>query len=79
MHDSGAAVAEPDDARLPRTRGGSSAHAGMPLSLPGLLDTRLVRVELTRLRVPRRGSRTVGLARARFARSLGTSDDRHRA
>jgi hypothetical protein len=82
MHDSGAAVAEPDAAPLPRmgprpARGGSGSSAGIPQSLPGLLDTRIVRVELTRLRMPRQGSQTVGLARARTARSQGTSDDGH--
>jgi hypothetical protein len=81
MHDSGAAVAEPDDAPLPWSGPhppGSSSHAGMPLPLPVLLDTRLVRAELTRLRMPRQGSGTVGLARARFARSQGTSDGGHK-
>ena len=77
MHDSGAAVAEPDDAPLPESAGGSSSHAGAPQPLPGLLDTRLVRVELTRLRMPRQGSQAVGLGRARIARSQGTSDDGH--
>jgi hypothetical protein len=77
MHDSGAAVAEPDDAPLPRIQGGSGMSGGIPQSLPGLLDTRLVRLELTRLRMPRQGFRTVGLARARIARSHGTTDDGH--
>jgi hypothetical protein len=85
MHDSGAAVAEPDDAPLLRIGGtlplaplgGSSTSAGIPQSLPGLLDTRLVRLELTRRRMPRQGSQTVGLARVRTARSQGTTDDGH--
>ena len=74
MHDSGAAVAEPDDASLSGigTRGSSSTGASLPL--PGLLDTRLVLAELTRLRVPRQGSQTAGLARARIARSQGRSN-----
>jgi len=71
MHDSGAAVAEPDDAPLPRTRVRGSSSAGRSPQLPELLDPRLARVELTRLRAPRHGSRTVGLARARIARSQG--------
>jgi len=71
MHDSGAALAEPDDAPLSRIRFGSSRSAGA--QLPELLDPRKVRVELTRLRTAR-GSRNVGLARARIARSHGTSD-----
>ncbi len=76
MHDSAAAVAEPDDAPLfvgvPAHPGGSSSGSAS-LPLPGLLDTRLVRAELTRLRVPQ-SSRTVGLAGARIARSQGASD-----
>jgi hypothetical protein len=74
MHDSGAAVAEPDDAPLSRIVFGGSSSVGASLPLPGLLDTRLVRAELTRLRAPRQSSRTVGLARARIARSQGASD-----
>jgi hypothetical protein len=73
MHDSGAAVAEPDDAPLSRIRIGGSSSTGTALPLPALLDTRLVRAELTRLRMPQAGSRT-GPARARIARSQGTSD-----
>lgn len=74
MHDSGAALAEPDDASLSEIGFGDGPSAGASLPLPGLLDTRLVRAELTRLRMPRGGSRTIGLTRARIARSQGTSD-----
>jgi hypothetical protein len=73
MHDSGAAVAESDDAPLRLIGAGGSSQAGAPL--PELLDTRHVRVELTRLRSPRHGSERVGLGRARIARSQGTVDD----
>lgn len=76
MHDSGAAVAEPDDAPLRRIGAGGRSHAGPPL--PELLDTRLVRVELTRLGKPRQGSERVGLGRARIARSRGTIHDGQR-
>jgi hypothetical protein len=75
MHDSGAAVAEPDDAPLLWIEGRSSSHACDPQPLPGLLDPRTVRAELMRLRTPRRGSAAVGLGRARLARWQGTSDD----
>jgi len=77
MHDSGAAVAEPDDAPMPQFRGRSGTSAGAAQPLPGLIDTRIVRLELTRLRTPRQDSQTVGLARARTARSQGTTDDGH--
>ncbi len=53
---------------------GASSSGGAPLPPPGLLDTRLVRAELTRLRLARPGPGNVGLARARIARSQGTSD-----
>ena len=80
MHDSGAAVAEPDDAPLPwigarPRKGGSGAQAGDTQPLPGLLDPRLVRAELMRLRMPPAGSAPVGLGRARLARLQRTSDD----
>jgi hypothetical protein len=74
MHDSGAAVADPDDPSLSRIGFGGGSSLGASLPLPELLDTRLVRAELTRRRTPRQGSRTVGLARARIARSQGASD-----
>ena len=73
MHDSGAALAEPDDAPLRRIGAGGSSQAGLPLG--ELLDTRLVRVELTRLRKLRQGSERVELGRARIARSRGTLHD----
>jgi hypothetical protein len=69
MHDSGAAFAEPDDAPLRRIGAASSSQAGAPL--PELLDTRLVRVELTRLRRPRQGFEGAGLGVALIARSRG--------
>jgi hypothetical protein len=74
MHDSGAAVAEPDDSPVSRIAFGGSSPLGALLRLPGLLDTRLVRAELTRLRTPRQGSGTAGLVRARTAGSQGASD-----
>jgi hypothetical protein len=77
MHDLGAAVAEPDDAPLRRIGAAGSSQAGVPLTLPELLDTRLVRVELTRLRTPRQGSEQVGLGRARIARSQETGHGGH--
>jgi len=73
MHDSGAAVAEPDDAPLHRIGAGGGSQAGLPLG--ALLDTRLVRVELMRLRKPPQGSERAGLGRARIARSRGTFHD----
>jgi hypothetical protein len=74
MHDSGAAVVEPDHARLPASGGGSSTTGGDPQPLPMLLDPSLARTELLKLRVTRMGSSaTVGLARARFARSPGST------
>jgi hypothetical protein len=74
MHDSAAAVAEPDDAPLSEIELGCSSSTGASLPLPGLLDTRLVRAELTRLRMPRQGSQSPALARARIARSQGRSN-----
>jgi translation initiation factor 2 beta subunit (eIF-2beta)/eIF-5 len=74
MHDSGAAVAEPDDAPLSLIGLGGNSSTRSSLPLPVLLDTRLVRAELSRLRIPRQGNRTVGPARARIARSHGRSD-----
>jgi hypothetical protein len=74
MHDSGAAVAEPDDAPLRRIGARGSSRAGVPQPLPELLDPRLVRVELTRLRMPRQSSERAGLGRARIARSRETID-----
>jgi hypothetical protein len=53
MLDSGAAVAEPDDARLLAGERRKLRAADEPSGqLPGLLDTRHVRLELTRLRAP---------------------------
>jgi hypothetical protein len=74
MHDSGAAVAESDDAPLSQISLGAGSSGGASLRLPGLLDTRLVRAELTRLRMPRHGSGSVRLARAPIAHSQGTND-----
>jgi hypothetical protein len=74
MHDSGAAVAEPDDAPLSQISLGGLSSGGASLRLPGLLDTRLVRAELTRLRMPRQGPGPVGLARTPIAHSQGTID-----
>jgi hypothetical protein len=70
MHDTGSALAEPDDARLPSLGAGS----GLPERLPVLIDTRLVRLELTRLRTPRERSRAAGLAGSLIARSSGMSN-----
>ncbi len=74
MHDSGAALAEPDDASLSGIDFGDGPSGAQRLQLPELLDPRLVRAELTRLRLPAQASRKVGLARARLARPQGTSD-----
>jgi hypothetical protein len=74
MHDSGAAVAEPDDAPLSQISLRGDSSGGASLRLPGLLDTRLVRAELTRLRMPRQGPGSVVLTRAPIAHSQGTSD-----
>jgi len=75
MHDSGAALAESDEAPLARMRVGARSSAGTAPPPAGLLDTRMVRTELTRMRGPRQGSRTLGPARVRIARLQGASDD----
>jgi hypothetical protein len=74
MHDSGAAVAESDDAPLSQISLGAGSSGGASLRLPGLLDTRLVRAELTRLRMPRQGPASAGLNRAPIADLQGTGD-----
>jgi hypothetical protein len=74
MHDSGAALAEPDDAPLSQISLGAGSSGGASLRLGALLDTRLVRAELTRLRLPRHVSGSVRLVRAPTAHSQGTND-----
>jgi hypothetical protein len=57
MLDSGAAIAEPADARLPSRKGrGLRLRVSRAASLPELLDTRHVRSELMRLRAPSGGA-----------------------
>lgn len=67
-------MAEPDDAPLSGLELGGGRSTGASPSLPGLLDPGLVRAELTRLRMPRHGSQTPALARARIARAQGGSN-----
>ncbi|MHB8532938.1 MAG: hypothetical protein ACYDC2_09475 [Solirubrobacteraceae bacterium] len=53
MLDSGAAIAEPDDARIPLwERRKMGAPYDPTAALPQLLETRHVRLELSRLRAP---------------------------